>query len=457
MNFANLKKEIIDQNLCTRCGSCIGVCPQDALYLSDMLGECIPAINGNVDEICVDCPAPCITGCPGKEVDFPALNDFVYGSQPENYLIGHTINHYIGYASNPDIRKRGSSGGIISAVLDYLLREGRIDGVLTLIDNPDKPLQPEPVIIRDPEKLIKAAQSKYSLAPVNTILRKTLEEEGNYAYVGLPCQIHSLRKLQMQNDPNVKNISLLIGSYCGNIHHFTSVIDFLKRFGVEDLNLVKRIQYRAGEWPGKLLVTLKDGREFGLPKFYANYMNMLYIVKRCQVCTDLSNEFADFSGADAWAPKYEERGKGYSLISTRTAIGDKIIKECLENNILISEQQVEKKEVLTMHSHTIDNKKIGAKVRMELWKLFSKDIPIYNLRMVGLPKLRLILSIVVAAAFALGSTKSMKKIISILPMNMTGKAFAFFRKKWKVISRPKGTSSEYSFEPEGYTSTDEFL
>ena len=106
---------------------------------------------------------------------------------------------------------------------------------------------------------------------------------------------------------------------------------------------------------------------------------MLYIVERCQVCSDLSNELSDFSGADAWAPTYEERGKGYSLIVTRTIIGDDLIKKCIDKGILISEKEVSHNEVLTMHSHGIDNKKIGSYVRIKLWKLMGKKVPDYNI------------------------------------------------------------------------------
>ena len=61
-DFETLRSQVIDQELCTRCGSCIGVCPQKAVYLRDPLGECIPDLHGNAETICVDCSAPCLSG-----------------------------------------------------------------------------------------------------------------------------------------------------------------------------------------------------------------------------------------------------------------------------------------------------------------------------------------------------------------------------------------------------------
>ena len=322
-----------------------------------------------------------------------------------------------------------------------------IDGVLTLIDDPENPLKPKPKIITNNIDLELSAQSKYSLAPVNTILKETAKYDAKYAYVGLPCQIHSIRKLQMQNDPNVKNLTLLIGSYCGAIHYFKSIVDYLKKYGINNLDEVKNIQYRAGEWPGKLLVTLYDGREFSLSKFYANYMNMLYIVERCQVCSDLSNELSDFSGADAWAPTYEERGKGYSLIVTRTIIGDDLIKKCIDKGILISEKEVSRNEILTMHSHGIDNKKIGSYVRIKLWKLMGKKTPNYNLEISKIPFKRFIIALLVSLAFKIGSLNGFRWLLRQLPMDITGRFFQWVRKILKLLTKPKNNKTNYFFTP----------
>ncbi len=446
-DFKYLKEEVIDPGLCTRCGSCVGVCPEKIVFINDPLGDCLPKIENSAADKCMDCDAPCVAACTGKHVDFPAMYDSVFGAQPPDYLLGHTISHHIGYAADSEIRRRGSSGGVISGILDYLLRENKIDGVLTLIDSPDAPLQPRAVVIRSADDLPMTAQSKYCLAPVNTALDKIAGLDGKYAYVGLPCQVQSIRKLQSIDHPSVKNISLVIGSYCGSINYFSSIIDYLKKFDVHDLSLIEKIKYREGEWPGYMLVKLSNGREFRLEKFYANYMTMFYTVKRCQVCFDLTNEFADISAADAWAPKYEERGKGFSLFISRTKAGEEMIEECLEKGELVSDETLERREVLTMHSHTIDNKKIGAVVRMQMWRRLGRDIPEYNLEIDDIPLKRNIMGAVVGTAFEIGSTTLARQAVGLFPLDVTGRAFKLFRTTWKAISKPKKTKPEYNFKP----------
>ena len=86
-DFASLKAQVIDTGLCTRCGGCVGVCPDDALEFDDVLGDCLPQQKAE----CSDCGV-CHTACSGGEVIFPELNQQVFGRQPDNMLLGQLEN-----------------------------------------------------------------------------------------------------------------------------------------------------------------------------------------------------------------------------------------------------------------------------------------------------------------------------------------------------------------------------
>ena len=439
--FATLRREIIEAGLCTRCGSCIGICPNDAVNLSDPLGECIPVANENQ---CVKCDAPCLTACPGKYVDFPHLNETIFGGPPEDYLLGHAPEIFVGYATDPEIRARAASGGAITAIVKHLLETGIVQGVACLIDDPAQPLQPRPVIATSWDVLRLSQQSKYSLAPMNTILKDIAQFKGPVAYVGLPDQVQSVRKLQLAGHSSTQNISLIIGSFCGAVNHFASVKDFLLKHGVRNLEEVLRIEYRAGDWPGKLRVTLRDGRRIELEKFYANYMNLFYVVQRTLFCVDLSNELADISVGDAWAPRYEHRHEGFSLVIGRTEVGKSFLSRC-GHAAVIELLPTNRTDAIEMHSHGLFNKKKAVWSRIDLRKKLGKAIPQYGYR----PKLSISIKIIglcISVFYMIAQVPIARRLVKKIPLKLTGHAFADVRKRWRTWTRRKRGVSLASYE-----------
>ena len=428
-SFADLKAAVIDPGLCNRCGSCVGVCPEKALRFDDLLGNCLPEQVAD----CTSCGL-CYQACSGQEVNFPALNQQVFGKEPENLLLGNYENLYVGHAEDANIRSRGASGGIISAVLHYLLDEGKIDGALVLGMDEESPWQARVQIARSSAQIQAAAQSKYSLSPVNVALRELEHEDGVFAYVGLPCQVHSLRKLQAIGHPAAAKIAYVIGSYCGNILHFDAVRSFLKNNGVEDYREVVSLQYRAGEWPGHMQATLRDGQTLSLKKFYANYLIPFFMVDRCKMCTDLANEFADISCGDAWAPVYEERGLGWSLAMGRTPVGAALLDEMAARGKL-ELQDLEAEDAVGMHSHMLDFKKRGAFLRMQRRRRQGKAVPDYGFTSIDIPLQRRAFEYIIAFLFWVCGLRASRWLVEHFPLKITGHLFERARVAWKGLTR----------------------
>ena len=189
---------------------------------------------------------------------FAQLNQQVFGRQPSNLLLGNMLNLFVGHASQRGVRSRGASGGVITAVLKYLLETGKIDGAIVLVMDETTPWVSKPIIARSVEE-IEAGGPMRKLKPGEYDPLPTGRDRGRFAYVGLPCQVHSLRKLQAAGHAATLKIEYVIGSYCGNILHFDAVRSFLRNNGVESVEEVADLQYRAGEWPGQMQVTLRSG------------------------------------------------------------------------------------------------------------------------------------------------------------------------------------------------------
>ena len=104
---------------------------------------------------------------------------------------------------------------------------------------------------------------------------------------------------------------------------------------------------------------LRDGRVLKMPKFHANYLIPFHISDNSLLSHDLTNEFTDVSGGDAWAPAYEQRRQGFSLVITRTEQGDALVKE-MERDGKLWVKEVGETEAIAMQSHGIHFKSAAA-------------------------------------------------------------------------------------------------
>ncbi len=417
----------MQSELCNRCGSCVGL-SDGKISFEDREGKYLPKIHAAIDDAMAD---RIWEACSGKEFDFNKYNKHFYSQTPNFHAYtGAYHGIYIGHAVDPEVRRNGASGGIISAVLIYLLEKGKIDGVVTLRMSHEKPWLSEPFIATTKEEVMEAAQSKYTISSVNEILSETQNFKGALAYVGLPGQVQSIRKLQAVNDPAVKSIKYLFGPFYGNTLYFSSISSFLRTYKEKNYKDIEKLYFRHGEWPGNMRVELKSGRIIELKKFHANYLIPFHVLRNSLYCTDLANEFTDISGGDAWAPVYEERGKGFSMIFTRTAQGQEILDDMLKDGYLLADP-ISEEEAITMHSHGYDFKKRGSFIRIKFRKMLGKSVPDYGYTLKGFPLSRYLMEMIISTMFLLMSTGIARWTVEQFSPKFIGNLFEKARTSWK--------------------------
>jgi coenzyme F420 hydrogenase subunit beta len=418
---------VIRHNLCNRCGSCVGL-SGGAIVFSDRTGKYLPTIiNEPGDEL-----AETIwQACPGKEFDFPRYRKHFYPDDtPFHVYTGPYQQIYIGFATNDAIRHASASGGILSAILIWLLDRKMIDGAVVTGMSASEPWLAKSFIATTSDQILAASQSKYIITSVNEILPEIAYFKGKLAYVGLPGQIQSIRKLQVMNHPSVENIRYIFGPFYGNTLHFSSIKSFLRSYGEKDYHKIKKLYFRYGEWPGNMRVELLNDRVIQLPKFHANYLIPFHILKNSLLCTDLSNEFTDISGGDAWSPNYEERGKGFSMVIARSDQGMKILDQMAEEG-WIDLQKIDVNEAITMHSHGYDLKKRGSFIRIRLRKMIGLPVPEYGYTLKGFPLSRYLMELIILALFLTLGTRFARFLVERIPPSWIGKLFEQTRNAWK--------------------------
>jgi len=341
----------IDPHHCTFCGTCVGICPCDALIIQN------EEVSQKSD--CNNCGL-CYEICPGRAIDFSCLNNVLFEAKDCDSRIGFYRMITRGYSSDDSIRKNASSGGVVTALLISLLDKGLIDGAIIVGTSTTEPLKPEVRIARSREEIIHASQSKYCLVPVNAIFRKLRHEEGKFAFVGLPCHIHGLRKLQLLNRPESRKILLMIGLFCGFTMHFEGTEFLLKKMGIEK-NEVMDLKYRGNGHPGGFFVKTKNN-EYFLDKHIYNLINPVFIPKRCLVCPDLTNEFADISVGDIWKKSDQN---GWSSIIIRTSLGQEVFDNATQGRYLINEN-LHYDDLIASHRHLIKYKKEYIRPRLNI-------------------------------------------------------------------------------------------
>lgn len=417
----------MDSELCNRCGSCVGL-SYGKIIFNDKEGKYLPKVIADIDDAMAD---RLWTACTGQYFNFPHFRQISFEGAPHFHTYtGAYENIYIGHTNDEEVRRKAASGGILSAILIYLLEKKLIDGAVVLRMSPTIPWLSEPHIATSKEEILDAAQSKYTISSVNEILPEVENFRGNLAYVGLPPQVQSIRKLQEINDPSVQAIKYILGPFYGNTLYFSSIVSFLRSYKVKDYREIEKLYFRYGKWPGNMRIETKSGKVIELKKFHANYLIPFHILWNSLYCTDFTNEYTDISGGDAWAPVYEDRGKGFSMLIARSKSGQQIIDDMVAQALLSADLLAED-EAIKMHSHGYDFKKRGSFIRIGFRKRMGKIIPDYGYSQSGFPIKRYIMEMIISSIFLILSTRLARWTVEQFSPSFIGKFFEKARTSWK--------------------------
>jgi coenzyme F420 hydrogenase subunit beta len=333
-------QQIIDNALCTGCGGCSGICPANAISIETNTAGYIAA---NIDfDKCINCEK-CYYICPSVNGNTPKMDNV-------DIFHGQYIEGYVGYAVDKEIRQKSQSGGIVTALLCYLLDKNEIDGaIMNRFCNQTK--RPEVVFEDSRIGIQESSGSYYSQSSVVSEVLK--HQDKKIAAVVLGCQGESINLIR-KRFPKTMLPEYLIGLFCAGQHSGNYIDQLIKEAGCNRHEVTKfRFRdKRAGGWPGNIKLDT-DRKSYVLDKKIRHTLKPVYEVHRCLYCFDQMNIFTDVTVGDPWGITNKNEKEGNTVIIARTEKGKVLIENAYRDGII----DVEKLSVDNIiKGQTVDNR-----------------------------------------------------------------------------------------------------
>lgn len=329
--MVNALKIVEQANLCSGCGLCQALLGSNRVKINmDANGFLRPTVYAPIND---DESSLIASVCPGLNV--------THFNADKNYdpIWGPIQSIYRAAAIDEEVRKYGSSGGVLSALQIFLLESGKVDFIVGTSVATDNPLDTKINICKTRADVLKGSGSRYApSAPLKDIIN-LLDLPGRFAFVGKPCDVAALRRLGQYDSRVSEKIPYLLSFMCAGIPSRQGTHAILKELGVcpDD---VTAFRYRGNGWPGHTTATLKDGTSRSM-QYEKSWGHILchYVQWRCKLCPDGTGEFADIACADAWdiksdgSPDFSEK-EGVSFSIIRSEIGYRLFEDCIKFNSL---------------------------------------------------------------------------------------------------------------------------
>ena len=314
--FQALESCVIQKDLCTFCGACLSLCP----YLQSWKGKLVKLDNCDLAE------GRCFAYCPRTQVDLETIHQEVFGQSYLNIEIGLFKQVKMARASAPSLRQKAQTAGVVSALMEFALKEGFIDAAV--LTHRDLDHLPHGRVIRRPDEILSCAGSSYVAAPTLQALNQgPWEDTERIGVVGTPCQVLAMRKMSvspLKRTTLMDRVTLIIGLFCTWALTYEPFMKYLK-------NRVNGGEIRKLDItppPERLLkVITDDDHIWDVPLDEIRP----FIRTTCGICLDMTSELSDLSVGTV------EGIQGWSTVIIRSDLGEEILSRAEAAGIIESQ------------------------------------------------------------------------------------------------------------------------
>lgn len=293
------------------------------MRLFDFVSEGIrPVVDG---ENCGACDL-CMQVCPMVKTEFGTLGTLSVELQGLEAGWGPVLEIWEGHAKDPNIRFKGASGGVLTALSAYCLEVLGMKGVLHTAQDPEDPLRNRTRLSTSLNELIAATGSRYSPGSVCNGLGLLEQAEGACLFVGRPVEVAALRNVQRIRPELDRKVAGCFSFFCAESPSTNGTLELLKRMGVDPGEVIS-LRYRGEGWPGYFAPLLKGGRPPSRMSYRESWAFLqAYRPWAAHLWPDGTGELADVSCGDPWYMEPDGENPGVSLLVVRTDRGREIVK-----------------------------------------------------------------------------------------------------------------------------------
>lgn len=315
-----MKGNISSIEKCSNCGSCLNICPVNAIYINKEGLFYKPTV---VSELCINC-GMCKTVCP------------LENEMHQNKVCAA----YWGWSKNPMTRKNSSSGGAFSALAESILSLGGV--VFAAVYDEENQVV---IASTDEIPLEKMRKSKYVESLTEDSFRKAKKQLDNGRYVlfcGTPCQIAGLTSFLKYDYENLITCDFA----CGGLPSHGLFQQYLFTLEEKYNAKVKEVDFRPKTYGWSrhaIKIEFENGckhiKPAVLDPFFGGFIHENVNTRDCcYECKFAQWHQSDIVLADFW--KYGELvgqkipEKGVSLLLINTPKGMKFVPKILEKMYL---------------------------------------------------------------------------------------------------------------------------
>lgn len=318
----------LNKKECCGCTACLHVCPVGCISMQeDSEGFLYPVVEKNQ---CIQCHQ-CENVCPVQKTEQVYMN----------------TKTFVGYNRDEEIRQQSSSGGIFSAIAEWILQQnGVVVGAAF-----DKDFEVHHIAIETKEELEILRGSKYVQSRMDDIypaVKKYLEMERQVLFTGTACQIAGLKKYLKKEYDNLYTVDVL----CHGVPSpkiWRMYLDEVKKQYHSEL---EKIEFRNKEkgWKNYLInIQFSDGQQYS-ELFYNNHFMKMFLDNidlrpSCYGCKFKSlPRISDMTIGDSWGiencmPEMDD-DKGTSVILVHSSSGEKML-EAIRENLIVREANLD--------------------------------------------------------------------------------------------------------------------